>query len=226
LLSAGRWEEALGANGFTEVLALPGPEEVTSVFGQHVILARAPLAPVLSDQALQHVVTDAALAPTAAQFAAQNGVGELAPIVEALNLALPNERREILVDFTRKAVARVLRTGDPQRIGRDQRLLDLGFDSLMAVELRNVLKQGAGLSQKLPATLVFDYPTVAGLATYLDRLMSAEAPSSDAAQPPSTQSLTDLSPILTTNAAEIAEMTDAEAEALLLKRLEEINGNG
>ena len=39
----------------------------------------------------------------------------------------------------------------------------------MAVELRNVLKTDLALDGGLPATLVFDYPTVDGIAHYLAR---------------------------------------------------------
>ncbi|MET9633067.1 type I polyketide synthase [Lentzea sp. NPDC006480] len=80
--------------------------------------------------------------------------------------ALPAEERgKYLVDLVRGHAAGVLGHGTPAAIDNDKQFRDLGFDSLTAVELRNSLASATGL--KLPAGLVFDYPTPDELAAYL-----------------------------------------------------------
>ena len=89
--------------------------------------------------------------------------------LQSLREAADAERREMLIEYVRGHVARVLRREESDPIERRQRLMDLGIDSLMAVQLRNLLGAGLGLKQPLPATLIFNYPTVEVIAAYLEK---------------------------------------------------------
>ncbi|MFF3866360.1 type I polyketide synthase [Micromonospora sp. NPDC001898] len=80
--------------------------------------------------------------------------------------ALPGEeRRAALLEMVRVDAAKVLGHSSADVIETDRGFLDLGFDSLTAVELRNLLTAATG--HELPTTVVFDYPTPAGLADHL-----------------------------------------------------------
>ncbi|MFD8708143.1 type I polyketide synthase, partial [Kitasatospora sp. NPDC059648] len=76
------------------------------------------------------------------------------------------ERLDALLDLARTRIAEILGHDSPRAIGPDRGLMDLGFDSLMAVELRNSLGRLTGL--RLPSTFVFDYPTPVAMAHELD----------------------------------------------------------
>ena len=65
----------------------------------------------------------------------------------------------------REQIARSLGMADGNRIGARQRLFDLGFDSLMAVELRVRLE--SALKTPLRRTVVFDFPSVDALCGHL-----------------------------------------------------------
>ncbi|MFJ4641881.1 type I polyketide synthase, partial [Streptomyces hygroscopicus] len=82
------------------------------------------------------------------------------------------ERLRLLTELVRTEAAAVLGHTTIDRIGPDQPFREIGFDSLTAVELRNRLNAATGL--RLPATVVFDYPTSVITAEYLrDELFGA-----------------------------------------------------
>jgi acyl carrier protein len=91
------------------------------------------------------------------------------------------EARARLLEQLRDRVRASLGLDKRHEVGPAQPLAELGLDSFTAVELRNALSQGAGV--KLPATLLFDFPTLQDLAGYLLQQMGlVDATARDAAQ--------------------------------------------
>ena len=90
----------------------------------------------------------------------------------------PAGRQRALLALVRTHTATVLGHPTPDTITADRGFQDLGIDSLTAVELRNRLAAATTLT--LPATLIFDHPTPATLATHLHTQLAPAAGTSAA----------------------------------------------
>jgi acyl carrier protein len=127
-----------------------------------------------------------------------------------LEAARPQDRRALLVDHVRSAVAKVLRLEPGKEIETSRGLFDLGMDSLMSVELKSRLE--ASLGQPLPSTLTFNYPNVGAIVDYLAKevlSLAVSAPVEPAAAP-------------TEVAAAVVELEDASEDELAMQLAEKL----
>ncbi|MEU4213707.1 beta-ketoacyl synthase N-terminal-like domain-containing protein, partial [Streptomyces sp. NPDC026206] len=109
---------------------------------------------------------------------AAGGAGTAALLTRRLWELRDDERLRYAVNLVSGEAAAVLGHASAKAIEATQDFHNLGFDSLTAVELRNRLTTATGL--RLPATLVFDYPTPTTLAEHLIAVLLDEHGDADA----------------------------------------------
>lgn len=81
--------------------------------------------------------------------------------IETLSDLPKEERREAIESFVEETIVSVLAL-PPGRLDRANDLLSLGFDSLMAVEVKNRIESGTGVL--LPTARLLDQPSVREIA--------------------------------------------------------------
>lgn len=103
--------------------------------------------------------------PARRRAATTGGAEDSTPWRERLAPLADDARDRALLALVRGQVAGVLGHTSERSVEPGRAFQEMGFDSLAAVELRNLLGTATGLT--LPATLVFDRPTPLALAAYL-----------------------------------------------------------
>ncbi|MER5785204.1 beta-ketoacyl reductase, partial [Streptomyces mobaraensis] len=93
------------------------------------------------------------------------GPVEEEPLEQRLAGLQDAERERVLLELVRGRLADVLGHSAPHTLDLDRGFLELGLDSLTALEFRNRL--GAAAGRRLPPTLIFDHPTPAAVGRYL-----------------------------------------------------------
>jgi NADPH:quinone reductase-like Zn-dependent oxidoreductase len=153
----------LGKQGFTPLkpaLALSamaemmrhGTVQATVIAVQWQRLARliGPVRPPM----LEHVLPKAA----ATQVSDHGLLKRLLQVPES-------QRADFLTEHVQGLLQHILGLAEPP--APDSRFLEMGMDSLMAVEMRNSLLGQFGTTVAIPSTVVFDHPTIRSLAEYL-----------------------------------------------------------
>uniref|UniRef100_UPI00384EE40A type I polyketide synthase n=1 Tax=Amycolatopsis eburnea TaxID=2267691 RepID=UPI00384EE40A len=102
---------------------------------------------------------------------------DAAGLVRRLGGRTPAEQDGIVLDLVREAMAAVLGHADATGVDPGRGFLEVGFDSLTAVELRNRLATATGL--RLPSTLVFDHASPTELAAHLRGELTGTEPDAD-----------------------------------------------
>jgi NAD(P)-dependent dehydrogenase (short-subunit alcohol dehydrogenase family)/acyl carrier protein len=137
---------------------------------------------------------------------AESVVSDEPELLGRLKQAPVEQRRAVLEEYIAQQAVKVLGLARSHRLNPRQPLQELGLDSLMAVELRN--KLSLTLGRPLPATLLFDFPTLETLVSYL------AGDSDGGSAPPAQEEFARL--------AAVEQLSEREAERLLRERLEKL----
>jgi NADP-dependent 3-hydroxy acid dehydrogenase YdfG/acyl carrier protein len=131
-------------------------------------------------------------------------------------------RSKVLLRFVSEQIRKAIGLPADHPIDPQQPLQELGLDSLMAIELRNGISAASGCT--FPATMAFDYPVPQALAERLGEMLSSgAAPAAGGPMPRATTTTVVASPPRDAVPAQtLAEMTENEANELLLRELQEL----
>jgi NAD(P)-dependent dehydrogenase (short-subunit alcohol dehydrogenase family)/acyl carrier protein len=188
----------------TQLIAVPidWPQLLQAIGPEHI-------PPLLSDRARQVQVTQTA---RSVRVREDRGVSN-APNdwQQQLAAAAPERRAELIVNYLRRQVARVMGVRAAEALSLDQPLNDLGLDSLMAVEMKNHIESDLGVV--VPMVKLLQGPSVAQLAAHVMAQVVALKPATSP-EPASAVKAED-QPEAQQLLAQLDQLSDDQVDALL-----------
>ena len=204
---ASRDRTRIESRGMKSIPSELGMSALARLLGQNA--AQVGVLPIEWSKFLQQFPQDN-IPPFLESFAAAQSSEQKESFLQQLSTTAVSDRQNLLIGCIRSQIARI--TGlDAANIDTKVGFADLGMDSLMAVELRNYLQNI--LERSIPASLVFDYPNVEALAAYFIKEIFDKSNDSSNPQPEAEANAK-------SNIENIDDISDEEAEAMLLGRLD------
>ncbi|MFO0949454.1 MAG: beta-ketoacyl synthase N-terminal-like domain-containing protein [Planctomycetota bacterium] len=167
LLSADRWTRILLEAGFEKANAFPDPKSQDAA--QYLWIARA------------DNFSPPAWEAKESERAASERASEGTPKRNARNGVETESIRDAFSDWLHAELCEMLRL-QPDQLDKGAHFLDLGFDSILALQIKRFLEEKTGAS--LEATLLFKYPSIDELADHfatqhrdrIQRIVAMDAP--------------------------------------------------
>lgn len=189
LLSADRWLHLLKSGKFAEAAAFPEQDDPASIYGQHVIAARAPdrvkhfkpdtLPDYLRRNLPEYMVPPIILPVDKLPLTANGKVDRQALPVPAHQTSAAGDKTFTApcTPIERELAAMWSRILDAEPIGMTDNFFELGGDSLLAIKLGAMAREKFEVELSLGS--VFERPTIAKLAERVQALIQEKERSSD-----------------------------------------------
>ena len=145
-------------------------ERGLQLFEAAVSLATPVLAPVRFDRAALRSQAKQGTLPAALRGLVRGGAASRRQkgwLLTRLASAAEADRGALLGDAVRSQVATALGHASAEGLAPESTFPELGFDSLASLEMRDWVNVATGL--QLPASVLFDYPTIESLVRYLEQ---------------------------------------------------------
>ena len=131
--------------------------------------------------------------------------------------AAAETRMSLLTNFVKTEMAKVIGLPPDGHLNPKKGFFELGGDSLSSIELRNRLQ--LAVEMPLPSTLIFDYPSIETITEFLAGELLGDTEDAAAPAEAPAKSVEDEAEMKARIGAEVDELSEADAEAELLKEL-------